>query len=63
MRRVDTARDLTRFKCPFCKGDASTVETASGIPGVMHTVPTCKKFDELGAPEYLHAVNARLIIS
>jgi hypothetical protein len=61
VKRVDTARDLVRFKCPFCKGDASAVETASGIPGVMHTMPTCEKFDELEPDDYLHAVNARML--
>lgn len=48
--------DGVDFTCPFC----SAACTASAEQGcVLHTEPTCEKFNELGPVEFLHAVNQR----
>lgn len=45
------------FKCPFCGGKvAATKEKGS----VVHTVPTCKKFDDLDPIDFMHACNAAM---
>lgn len=50
-----------RFVCPFCKGTCSAGFTRkSGVedmPAVLHSQPTCPKFDELEIDEFLHQVN------
>lgn len=48
--------DGVDFICPFCSGVCTaSLEQAC----VLHTEPTCEKFDELGPVEFLHAVNQR----
>jgi len=42
------------FSCPFC-GASCSADSASCA--VLHTMPMCKKFRELGPVEFLRAVN------
>lgn len=54
------------LKCPFCKGVVSADrgseegELPEREPGVVHTMPTCSKFDELEPDAFLLAVNTEL---
>lgn len=45
--------------CPFCQRKFSAGHDDDGNPGLIHTLPTCKQFDELEPDEYLRAVRLK----
>jgi hypothetical protein len=53
-------RAQIRIECPFCNGVADAGEDSDGLPGVVHTLPTCTQFEQLEPDEYLRAVRLRL---
>jgi hypothetical protein len=49
------------FSCPFCRQKAFIAEgQEEGDAGVMHVMPLCAKFEQLGALEYITAVRKAL---
>ena len=51
-------KELIRFICPFCGAKCSvTEEKETGEPGVLHSLPTCRMYDDNPIDEYLHQVN------
>lgn len=54
-KNIETMVPDVEFVCPFCGGRcaASKKECA-----VVHTKPTCDKFDKLEPDDFLHACNA-----
>ncbi len=42
------------FDCPFCSAKCSADATSCAV---LHAMPMCKKFEELGPTEFLNAVN------
>jgi hypothetical protein len=49
-------RTLVEFRCPFCGGTASAVETVpDGRGGTLHGAPACARFMALGPVEYMRA--------
>jgi hypothetical protein len=52
-----TGEDLGR--CPFCGGDLAATILGSPDPGVIHSLPTCEKFDALEPIAFLRACRER----
>jgi hypothetical protein len=42
--------------CPFCKGDFTAGHDENGVGVVLHSLPTCDRYDALTPDRYLHAV-------
>ena len=59
MERERTIRADVRFRCPFCGVEAAAGYSDRGRPVVVHQLPICDKFDELGPVEFLTAARAR----
>ncbi len=53
-------RKKSRFHCPFCLTGKCGAGYTEGYPTIIHTKPTCARFDELEPDEFLHAVNVAL---
>lgn len=47
----------TTFKCPFCKGHATAGYEEDGRPMVCHSLPMCRRFEELEVGAYIAEVN------
>ena len=51
------AKVLAHLVCPFCQGEITAIEGANGEGhGVIHTLPTCKQYDDNDPLEFLRAV-------
>lgn len=48
------------WKCPFCDGQATAGYLDGEDPVVLHTTPTCSKFDDLDLPEYIAACRKKM---
>lgn len=47
---------VAEFACPFCGGDVTVGETrAEGNAVCIHTVPTCRVFDDSDPGSFVHA--------
>ncbi len=66
-----TSDSTGMISCPFCDGkfevttDGGRYETESGqslrnMPVVVHTVPSCRRFDELEAFDFVVAARQRI---
>lgn len=56
-RKTMNITDGVDFICPFCQAKC-TASVEQG--GVIHMLPMCKEFEQLGPVEFLKAVNEKL---
>jgi hypothetical protein len=44
--------------CPFCGGRLAYTVDADGRPdGLLHSLPTCNRYDDLEIDEFMHQAN------
>jgi hypothetical protein len=58
-KTVITAKVMAHLVCPFCQGEITCIDSPQG-PGVIHTVPTCKQYDDNDPIEFLRAVRLEI---
>lgn len=46
--------------CPFCKGAATIGRNEEGLSVLLHSLPTCKTYDDKTPDEFLRAARERL---